>query len=442
MSTKGLKPVVWADLDPRQRDGLLLRPALADSAKVESASRAIIEQVRNGGDAALARLTAELDGIALCSIEVCKDEIDAAERAIPSSLRRSLQVASDNIEAFHEAQRSGPVQLETAPGVRCERISHPLDAVGFYIPGGSAPLPSTVLMLGVPARLAGCPVRVMCTPPGADGHVNPTVLAAARLAGVQRVFAVGGAQAIAAMAYGTESVPRATKIFGPGNQYVTAAKSLVSQDPAGAACDLPAGPSELLVIADDSADAESVAADLLSQAEHGGDSQVLLLTDSLRLAHAVAQELPLQAVALPRYQIVAHSLASAALIVTTDLSQAVSISNEYAPEHLIINTRKPRALLAQVRNAGSVFLGPYAPESVGDYCSGTNHVLPTYGWARSHSGVGMADFLRTMTVQELSAEGLAGIGPHTVRLAQIEGLDAHANAVTLRLDRIRPGAVA
>ena len=334
---------------------------------------------------------------------------------------------------FHEAQLPQPIVVETMPGVRCERLSHPIDSVGLYVPAGTAPLPSAAVMLAVPAALAGCPLRIMCTPPRNDGGADPAVLVAAARAGVTDIFKVGGAQAIAAMAYGTESVPAVRKIFGPGNAWVTSAKTLVSADPAGAAIDMPAGPSEVLVIADGDASAEFVAADLLSQAEHGVDSQVVLLTTSSELADAVRAQIDAQLATLSRADIAREALRHSRLIVVDSLDSAVAISNRYAPEHLILQTRDPRGLLGELRNAGSIFVGAWAPESVGDYCSGTNHVLPTYGHASTFSGLGVDQFMRQMTVQELTRDGLAGLGDAVIELAILEGLDAHAAAVRRRL---------
>jgi histidinol dehydrogenase len=323
--------------------------------------------------------------------------------------------------------------LETMPGVRCERIIRPITAVGLYVPAGSAPLPSAVIMLAIPARIAGCPRRVLCTPPRRDGGADPAVLVAARLCGIESVYKVGGAQAIAAMAYGTETVPKVDKIFGPGNAWVTAAKQAVAGDPAGAACDMPAGPSEVLVLADESARAEFVAADLLAQAEHDTQAQAILVTPSRALAEAVAAEVARQTHTLSRRAILEQSLASSRCIVVTDLESGVDVANQYAAEHLILEVREPRRWLEQVASAGSVFLGAWSPEPMGDYCSGTNHVLPTYGYARAYSGLSVLDFVKRITVQELSPAGLRALGPVAVVLARLEGLDAHAGAVTRRL---------
>jgi histidinol dehydrogenase len=318
-------------------------------------------------------------------------------------------------------------------GVVCERVSHPIDAVGLYVPAGTAPLPSAAIMLAVPADIAGCPVRILCTPPRPDGDADPAVLVAASRAGVREIYKVGGAQAVAAMAYGTETVPKVAKIFGPGNSWVTCAKTLVSTDPAGAAIDMPAGPSEVLVIADHSASAEFVASDLLAQAEHGVDSQVILVTTSSDLGTQVADQIENQLQQLSRADIARGALDNSRIIVVDDILTAINVSNRYAPEHLILQVDEPRDRLAEIRNAGSIFVGPWTPESVGDYCSGTNHVLPTYGFARTYSGLGVDQFMRQMTVQELTREGLENLGAAVVSLAGLEGLDAHAAAVTRRL---------
>jgi histidinol dehydrogenase len=328
------------------------------------------------------------------------------------------------------------VSVEVQPGVRCERLIRPIASVGLYVPAGSAPLPSTVVMLAVPARIAGCPQRILCTPPQRDGRANAAVLVSAQLCGVGQVFKIGGAQAIAAMAYGSTSVPKVCKIFGPGNAFVTAAKQLVAADPNGAALDLPAGPSEVLVIADETARAEFVAADLLTQAEHDVQSQAILVTTSAALAVQVSDAVRRQMQRLSRRAILEKSIAASRILVVESLEQAIEVSESYAPEHLVIDTRYPRAVLPHIHMAGSVFLGSWSPEPMGDYCSGTNHVLPTYGYARSYSGLSVQDFSRRMTVQELSCRGLTDLGPIAVTLARLEGLDAHAAAVELRLAAI------
>jgi histidinol dehydrogenase len=428
-----MQPQIWQELDDERQAALLRRPALANDPEFAARVAAIIARVRAEGDAALIELTAAHDGVQLTSLEVTGAEFAAAEAELGEDQRAAIRAAAANIDAFHKPQLPAPIVVDTARGVRCERVLRPIASVGLYVPAGNAPLPSTALMLGVPARIAGCGARLMCSPVQRNGRVDSAVLYAARVAGIERVFKIGGAQAIAALAYGTQSVPKVDKIFGPGSQWVTEAKAQVDRDPAGAARDYPAGPSEVMVIADASADAAFVASDLLSQAEHGVDSQVLLVTTSGELAAAVARELDAQKARLPRRELVDGALAHSSTIVVPDLPTAFAISNRYAPEHLILQVERPRDWLALVEAAGSVFLGPWTPESVGDYCSGTNHVLPTYGFARRYSSLGVADFVRTMTVQEVSGEGLRAIGPVAVTLAELEGLDAHARAVALRL---------
>lgn len=431
-----MQSYIWNDLDAERQRALLKRPALANDAEFAARVAAIIERVRREGDAAIRELTAAHDGVRLQSLEVTAAEMDEAEAALGEPQRAAIRAAAANIEKFHRAQLPAQLVVDTAAGVRCERVSRPIEAVGLYVPAGNAPLPSTALMLGVPAQLAGCPVRIMCSPVQKNGRVDAAVLYAARVAGVQRVFKMGGAQAVAALAYGTETVPKVDKIYGPGSTWVTEAKTQVDRDPDGAARDYPAGPSEVLVIADESANPAFVAADLLSQAEHGADSQVLLLTTSAALAEAVIAEVDAQKARLARRELVEGALRHSSAIVVPDLDAALAISNRYAPEHLILQVRDPRACVPKVQNAGSVFLGAWTPESVGDYCSGTNHVLPTYGFARRYSSLGVGDFLRSMTVQEVTAEGLKTIGPIATTLAELEGLDAHASAVNIRLDSL------
>jgi len=423
----------WNDLSPDARSALLSRPAVEDDRRIRDGARQIVERVRREGDRALVELTRELDRAELAELKVGDEEFDAAEAALDADAVAAIELAIGNVGRFHEAQLPAPITVDTMPGIRCERISHPLDSVGLYVPAGTAPLPSAAVMLAVPAAIAGCPERIMCTPPRPDGTADSAVLVAARRAGVSTVFKLGGAQAVAAMAYGTESVPRVAKIFGPGNAWVTAAKTLVAMDPMGAAIDLPAGPSEVLVIADDRADAAYVAADLLSQAEHGRDSQVVLVALSDAFAEQVLAAIAEQLAGLSRREIAEAAIGNSRFVVAAGPADAVAISNAYAPEHLILHVAQPRDLLPGLRNAGSIFLGPWSPESVGDYCSGTNHVLPTYGAARSYSGLGVDQFMRHTTVQELTLEGLNGIGKAVTTLAGLEGLDAHANAVTLRL---------
>jgi histidinol dehydrogenase len=426
----------WKSLDTAGRRSALARPQLDAAANVEALARSIIREVRKDGDAALLSFAERFDRAKLVSLPVTEAEFEDAETQLNAPQIAALEIAIDNVRRFHAAQLAAPLSMEVMPGVRCERVYRPIPAVGLYVPAGSAPLPSTVIMVAVPAQLVGCPQRVLCTPPMADGRANAAVLAAARRCGVSQVFKAGGAQAIAAMAYGTQTVPKVDKIFGPGTALTTAAKQIVATDPAGAACDLPAGPSEVLVIADGAANPSFVASDLLAQAEHDVRAQSLLVTDSVILAAAVAQEFERQRRTLSRSNILAQSAANCRAIIVPDIATAIAVSNDYAPEHLIVQTREPRALLDSIVNAGSVFLGAWSPESVGDYCSGTNHVLPTYGYARAYSGLSITDFQKRMTVQELTAEGLRKLGPVAETLANLEGLDAHARAVTLRLESL------
>ncbi|MGH8201629.1 MAG: histidinol dehydrogenase [Steroidobacteraceae bacterium] len=423
----------WETLSVGERRAALARHAQAARDDVEAVAREVIANVRAGGDEALRAYSRRFDGAQLQALAATPEEFSQAQRTLTAEQRLALERAIDNVERFHRAQMPRALTLETVPGVRCERVIRPISAVGLYVPAGSAPLPSAVVMLAVPARIAGCPRRLLCTPPRRDGTANPAVLVAAALCGIDSVYKVGGAQAIAAMAYGTATVPKVDKIFGPGNAWVTAAKQAVSGDPAGAACDMPAGPSEVLVIADDSARAEFVAADLLAQAEHDGQAQAILLTPSRELAERVAAEIASQMRSLSRRAILDQSLAGSRCIVVRDLESAIEVANEYAAEHLILEVRAPRRWLEKVASAGSVFLGAWSPEPMGDYCSGTNHVLPTYGYARAYSGLSVLDFVKHITVQEISPHGLRSLGPVAVTLALLEGLDAHAGAVTRRL---------
>ena len=425
---------IWNELEPAMQGALLERPALQIDADIRDQVTSILNQVRREGDEAVRRLTHEFDNVDLSSSPVSSNEIDAAIAGLDPSALAAIELSIGNVRRFHEQQVPQNIAVETMPGVVCERVCHPLNSVGLYVPAGSAPLPSAAIMLSVPAAIAGCPVRVLCTPPRSDGTADPAVLAAASMAGVNDIFKIGGAQAIAAMAYGSETVPKVQKIFGPGNAWVTCAKTLVSTERGGAAIDMPAGPSEVLVIADGEANAEFVAADLLAQAEHGHDSQVILLTTSATLAGDVQTHVQSQLQSLSRANIVRDALLNSRIIVVDTVETAISVSNRYAPEHLILQIANARAALAGVRNAGSVFVGPWTPESVGDYCSGTNHVLPTYGYADTYSGLGVDQFMRFMTVQELSQDGLANISAAVITLAGLEGLDAHAAAVSRRLE--------
>ncbi|MCK7595400.1 histidinol dehydrogenase [Pseudomarimonas salicorniae] len=435
-----LEPIIWNTLDVAAQRQALERAVLAEDDSVRHAVARVIAQVRADGDATLRALTRRFDGCELAELAVSPAEFEAAEAEVGAELKQAMISAAGRIAAFHRAGAPQPYALDTAEGVRCERLLRPLDRVGLYVPAGSAPLPSTALMLCVPAQIAGCPEAVLCSPPTPEGRVDAAVLVAARLCGVSRVFKLGGAQAIAAMAFGSESVPACDKLFGPGNAYVTEAKKQVSAMMGGPAIDMPAGPSEVLVIADDAADPVFLAADLLSQAEHGPDSQAILLTDSEAQARRVADEMDRQAAELPRSEIVGRSMQHARLIVMPDLAAAFEVSNRYAPEHLIVNVADARSWLPKVRAAGSVFLGPWSPEALGDYCSGTNHVLPTYGAARAYSGVSVQSFLRQITVQEVSPAGLRAIGNDAAVMARAERLVAHERAVTLRLSRLGDAA--
>src|SRR6185503_9287462 len=423
----------WSSLSAEERRHALRRPVQQDAAATHERVREIISDVRARGDSALLEFTRRFDGVPLAAIEVGTAEFAAAETALDAEQRRAIDRAIANVRRFHEAQVGPALRVETEAGVVCERQFRPIDAVGLYVPAGVAPLPSAAIMLAVPARIAGCPTRIICTPPRRDGTADPAVLMIANLCGVRRVFKLGGAQAIAAMAYGTHSVPKVDKVFGPGNSWVTVAKLQVANDTDGAALDLPAGPSEVLVIADGTARADFVAADLLAQAEHSADAQVLFVTVSSALAEATATELETQMQRLGRADTLRKSIEHARLLVVDSIDTALEVSNAYAPEHLILQVANARDWLPKVRNAGSVFLGAWTPETMGDYCSGTNHVLPTYGFARAYSGLSLHDFVKRMTVQELTSDGLRELGPTAITLAALEGLDAHANAVRIRL---------
>lgn len=422
----------WSRLSEKERAAALARPTVVPDADRREKVAAILADVRARGDAAVREYAKRFDGAELEELAVPAAQIEAAWKSIGADVRTALTSAAARIELFHKAQLPAAVSVETAPGVSCERRWLPLDAVGLYAPGGTAPLVSTALMVGIPARLAGCPSRVLATPAGEDGKVDARLLAAARLAGVTKVIRVGGAQAIAALAYGTESVPKVDKIFGPGNSWVAEAKRQAAQDPGGAALDLPAGPSEALVIADDSADPAFVASDLLAQAEHGADSQVILASPSRALLDAVTAELERQLADLPRARTARAALAHARLVQTRDLGQALEVSERYAPEHLILQTRANESLAAKVRRAGAVFLGPWAPEAAGDYASGPNHVLPTGGAARSCGGLGLESFLKPVTFQRLTRAGLKALASDVEVLSRVEGLDAHGRSVTRR----------
>ena len=427
-----MRTVVWQSLSESQQDSVLERPAITEGANITATVSDVIAKVRNEGDAALKELTAKFDGVTPESIRVSSNEIEEACSRLTPEMKQALEQAYSNIAKFHEAQKPQPIKVETQPGVVCEQVTRAINTVGLYIPGGSAPLPSTVLMLGVPAQIAGCRKVVLCSPP----PIADEILYVAKLCKIDEVYNVGGGQAVAAMAYGTESVAKVDKIFGPGNAYVTEAKRQVSNDFRGAAIDMPAGPSEVLVIADETADADFIAADLLSQAEHGPDSQVVLVTPSPVIADQVTEAVQKQLKELSRANIAQQALASSLIIIAESITQAIAISNFYGPEHLIVQTKNPRELLPLLDNAGSIFLGDWSPESAGDYASGTNHVLPTYGYTKTYSSLGLADFSKRMTVQELTADGLKGLAPTVVTMAEAEGLDAHKRAVTIRVEKL------
>ncbi|MBL7851570.1 MAG: histidinol dehydrogenase [Cyclobacteriaceae bacterium] len=415
-------PTQWTELTRRPTD---------DSGAITASVREILNQVQRLGDAAVREYSRRFDRWQGEDFLVSEPELREAESQLPPSLTQAMLLAADNIRRFHQARISGEVTVETMPGVTCWTKRIPLQRVGIYVPGGSAPLFSTVLMLGLPAALAGCREVVLCSPPSADGTIDPAILFAARICGIRKVFRVGGAQAIAAMAYGTESIPAVDKIVGPGNQYVTKAKQLVSSE--GVAIDFPAGPSEVLVVADETADPAFVAADLLSQAEHGPDSQVILAALDPTLADKVLAELNKQLPALPRQEIARQALTHGWIISFPSESQAMAFVNAYAPEHLIINTQNPVTLAEAVLHAGSVFLGPYSPEAAGDYASGTNHTLPTGGYARLYGGISCDSFMKEITFQQLSLEGLQNLGPAVAEMAAAEKLEGHRKAITIRL---------
>ncbi|MGX2955827.1 histidinol dehydrogenase [Ursidibacter arcticus] len=425
-----MQTLIWNNLTETEKQQALTRPAISASSDIKSAVENIANLVSNKGDNALFELTEKFDKVKLESLIITKSTIEQATKRIPDDLKQAIQTAKNNIERFHQAQQNQTVDIETQAGVRCQVLTRPIQTVGLYIPGGSAPLFSTVLMLAVPAKIAGCKTIVLCSPP----PIADEILYTAELCGVETIYAVGGAQAIFAMAKGTESVQKVDKIFGPGNAFVTEAKRQVLQQ--GTAIDMPAGPSEVLVIADEFADPDFVASDLLSQAEHGADSQVILVTDSVVLAEQVEQAIERQLAKLPRKETACQALAHSRIFIAESLEQAVEISNEYAPEHLVVQVENARSLLDQLDNAGSIFLGAYSPESMGDYASGTNHVLPTYGYTRTHSSLGLEDFTKRMTVQELTPQGFKDLAPAVMRMAEAEQLEAHKQAVSIRLAKI------
>jgi histidinol dehydrogenase len=428
----GIQTVNWSDLSGEEQQQLLSRPAMADSSALTNTVSEIINAIRSKGDSALLEYSKRFDKLEGDSFTKTAADIEQASARLDDDIKAAIKTAYQQVVKFHQAQKQDVIKVETMPGVVCEMHTQAIESVGLYIPGGSAPLPSTVIMTGAPAQIAGCSRLVLCSP----APIADEILYAASLCGVDEIYTIGGAQAVAALAYGTETIAAVDKIFGPGNSYVTEAKRQVSNDFAGAAIDMPAGPSEVLVIADQDADPAFIAADLLSQAEHGHDSQSILVTPSTQVAEQTAVEVAKQVALLSRREIAEKALAHSVSIICDDLEQAAEISNRYAPEHLIVQTNDPRALQPKLKNAGSIFLGAWTPESVGDYASGTNHVLPTYGYTRTYSSLGLADFVKRYTVQELSSDGLRNLAPAVTCLADAEGLTAHKRAVTIRMDKL------
>ena len=431
-----MRRFVWKNLGEEARGLALARPQTISENSLNAGVQEILSDVRQNGDEALNRLTQKFDGVVVDALELPKTDLKAAWDALPPSDQAVIERARRNIKLFHEAQIQGPIEVETEPGVVCQRISRAIETAGLYVPGGTAPLVSTLLMLAVPAQVAGVQNRIVVTPPSKDGRVNTIILAAAYRCNVSRLFIVGGAQAIAALAYGTETIPKCDKIYGPGNSWVAAAKSLVAQETGGPAIDLPAGPSEAMVVADNAADPIFVASDLLSQAEHDTVAQVVCVATSSKVAESIEAELEKQVAELPREKIARASLKHGRMIIAEERADIIDIINRYAPEHLVVQLRDPDTYVGAIRNAGSIFLGPWTPESVGDYASGTNHTLPTNGAARAYSGITLESFLKYMSVQKLTKQGLKRLGPAVERLAEMEGLEAHKRAVSLRLETL------
>jgi len=431
--------ITWSSLSLNEKKQALARPAMANSQQLKQTVGDIIARVEKEGDEAVLDYTRKFDCPDLTSLVLSQKNIDALAAKVTPEVASAIDTAFNNIKMFHEAQMPSDIALTTTPGVKCELRFTALDAVGLYIPGGSAPLPSTVLMLGVPALVAGCESKLLCTPPNKEQLIAPEIAYAARKCGIDKIFLCGGAQAIAAMALGTDSVPQVDKIFGPGNSFVTEAKQQVSQRADGAAIDMPAGPSEVLVLADEFANPEFVAADLLSQAEHGPDSQAILVSNSATLIEESKAAVERQLANLSRAEIARPAMENARYILADSIEQAIEASNAYAAEHLIVQIENARDYLPKIKYAGSIFLGPWSPESAGDYASGTNHVLPTYGYAKNYSSLGLLDFMRRYTIQELSADGMRNLGPAIMALAAAEGLDAHEQAVALRMQALKQG---
>ncbi len=429
--------ITWSSLSTEQQRQALARPGVKNSASLKATVSEIIGRIESEGDVAVLEYTRRFDCPDLTSLSLDPHSLNQLADSVDSDVAAAIDIAFNNVRTFHEAQRPADITRQTTPGVTCELKHVALEKVGVYIPGGTAPLPSTVLMLGVPAMVAGCSSVTLCTPPNDRGSIAPEIAYAARKCGITDIYLCGGAQAIAAMALGTESIAQVDKIFGPGNSFVTEAKQQVSQRPDGAAIDMPAGPSEVLVLADANANPAFIASDLLSQAEHGTDSQAILISPSSNIIDAVKQQVDAQLKKLSRNKIATAAMENARYILTASMDVAITVSNTYAPEHLIVQADNARTLLGKLKNAGSVFLGPWSPESAGDYASGTNHVLPTYGYAKNYSSLGLADFMRRFTVQELNEDGMRNLGPAIMLLSDAEGLDAHKHAVELRLQALK-----
>ena len=429
-----MKMLVWNDLSPPQQEAALARPAALSDSKLTDNVRYIMQDVKNGGDQAVLDYTAKFDGVTLNRLKVTEGDLRKAWKSLPEDQQQAIKTAQKNIKAFHSAQRPEAIEIETMPGVVCRRETRALETVGLYVPGGTAPLVSTLLMLAIPAKIAGVKRRIVVTPPGKDGKVIPVILGAAYRCGVSELYACGGAQAIAALAYGTRSIPKCDKIFGPGNAYVATAKALAAQEAGGPAVDMPAGPSEAMVVAGEKSNAEFVASDLLSQAEHDTLAQVICICVNTDVAKRVKAATMRQLETLPRKEIAREALKAARIIIADTRPTIAHIINHYAPEHLILQTNNPDTFVPAIRNAGSIFLGAWTPESVGDYASGTNHTLPTNGAARAYSGVTLESFLKYISVQKLTRQGLEALGPTVETLAIMEGLEAHRRAVSLRLE--------
>ena len=433
-----MKTLIWKNLSESEQADALARPAALSDSKLTEDVRYIMQDVKNGGDQAVLDYTAKFDGVTLSRLKISAGDMRKAWKSLPDVQKDAIKAAQKNIKTFHSAQKPQYIEVETMPGVICRRESRAIETAGLYVPGGTAPLVSTLMMLAIPAKVAGVKRRIVVTPPGKDGKVNPAILGAAYRCGVTELYACGGAQAIAAMAYGTRSIPKCDKIFGPGNAYVATAKSLAAQEPGGPAIDMPAGPSEVMVIAGEKCNPVFVASDLLSQAEHDTLAQVVCICINESVAARVREQVLLQIKTLPRRDIAESSLKFARLIVANGRPTIAHIVNNYAPEHLILQTNNPETFVPAIRNAGSIFLGPWTPESVGDYASGTNHTLPTFGAARAYSGVTLESFIKYISVQKLTREGLELLGPTVETLADMEGLEAHRRAVSLRLQSNQP----